>query len=234
MSLPDIALLESRTLRASVATRTEVLDKVKILTLLPDGLHVTTQMVADYYEVGVKAINALIQRHRPELTSNGLRVLHDREAREFVGLNLPPTPGRGRGIAVFPRRAVLNVGMLLHESHVARAVRTHLLDSEQRYVRVATPEGADAPPRPQHERTTRSWHPGPGPHWDEWEASERDPAVKAWLRVIDGEKPAPPSRDYTAERLDDLEQRQKRHARLIGTLGADVAELRRAVNSLLS
>ncbi|MGX1882391.1 hypothetical protein [Streptomyces sp. NPDC055287] len=47
----EVTLLESRSLRDSVAERTETLDKAKALSLLPDGTHVTTQMVATYFEV---------------------------------------------------------------------------------------------------------------------------------------------------------------------------------------
>jgi hypothetical protein len=34
---------------------------LKALALLPDGLHVTTQGVADYFEVGERVVNKLIQ-----------------------------------------------------------------------------------------------------------------------------------------------------------------------------
>ncbi|MET7692512.1 hypothetical protein ABZT06_31820 [Streptomyces sp. NPDC005483] len=45
----DTALLESKSLRDSVLERTDVLDRVKALSLLPDGMHVTTAMVASYF-----------------------------------------------------------------------------------------------------------------------------------------------------------------------------------------
>ncbi|MEV6167803.1 hypothetical protein AB0L99_06205 [Streptomyces sp. NPDC051954] len=49
----ESALLESKTLRGSVLERTDVLDRVKALSLLPDGMHVTTAMVAAYFGVTV-------------------------------------------------------------------------------------------------------------------------------------------------------------------------------------
>src|SRR3954471_21994970 len=52
---PETALLESRALRDSVIERTDALDKVKILTMLPDGVHVTTRIVAAYFEVREEA-----------------------------------------------------------------------------------------------------------------------------------------------------------------------------------
>ncbi|WP_405819153.1 hypothetical protein OG241_28530 [Streptomyces sp. NBC_01390] len=44
----ETALLESKALRDSALERTDVLDKVKTLSLLPDGMHVMTAMVATY------------------------------------------------------------------------------------------------------------------------------------------------------------------------------------------
>ncbi|MET9507171.1 restriction endonuclease [Streptomyces flavidovirens] len=126
----ETVLLESKSLRESVATRTEVLDKVKALSLLPDGMHVTTAMVAAYFRVGERAINALYQRHRAELQENGTRTLHGAELLDFLSCNLQLRRVPGRGLTIYSRRAVLNVAMLLRDSEVARQVRTYLLDAE--------------------------------------------------------------------------------------------------------
>lgn len=158
MATTEVVLTESRTLRAAMSTRTEALDKVKALVLLPDGLHVTSRMVADYFEVEERAINKIIQRHREELETNGLVVLRGADLAKFKGDNLslyspgypqpcsraedegdnlsPSSPGYPQprsSLAVFPRRAVLNVAMLLRDSEVARRVRTFLLDSEEEW-----------------------------------------------------------------------------------------------------
>ncbi|WP_455358434.1 restriction endonuclease [Streptomyces sp. SYSU K21746] len=122
-------LLESRTLRESVAEQTHVLDKVKALSLLPDGLHVTTQMVATYFEVGLKAIESLVLDHRDELETNGYRVLTGAELTSFK--EVCQVQSRHRAQAIFSRRTILNVAMLLRDSIVARQVRTHLLDVEE-------------------------------------------------------------------------------------------------------
>src|SRR5689334_25080500 len=68
-------LLESRSLRDSLAARTDALDRVKALRVLPDGLHVTTEIVAEFFVVHREVIKKLTQRHRAELTDNGLAVL---------------------------------------------------------------------------------------------------------------------------------------------------------------
>ncbi|MGW1873230.1 hypothetical protein [Streptomyces sp. NPDC001975] len=122
--IDQAALLESKVLRGSVLERTDVLDKVKALSLLPDGMHVTTAMVAVYFEVAETVINNLLSRHRQELESNGLRVLRGPELREFKELNLSSYggPQPRSSLALFSRRAVLNVAMLLRDS-VARQVR---------------------------------------------------------------------------------------------------------------
>lgn len=187
---PEIALVESRALRGSVVHRTEALDKVKILVMLPDGTYVTTRMVADYFEVPESTINNLSQRHREELEANGFRVLRGVDKSAFVKLNMRFTQVSGGGIAIYDRRAVLNVAMLLRDSDVARRVRAYLLDTEERVVhRPATEPQPPAQPygMPPGRRL------GPGPHWDEYEVTSHDPAAEAWRQVIDREVTPPPT-----------------------------------------
>ncbi len=47
----EVALLESHALRVEQMGRVDVLDKVKSLVMLPDGIHVRTEDVACYFEV---------------------------------------------------------------------------------------------------------------------------------------------------------------------------------------
>ncbi|MET9775303.1 restriction endonuclease [Streptomyces sp. NPDC006367] len=126
--ISETALLESAALRSSVLARTDVLDRVKALSLLPDGMHVTTAMVATYFEVGIEAIKSLVKDHRMELESNGYRLLTGDPLRSFKDLS--GVRSRARSMAFFSRRAVLNVAMLLRDSEVARQVRVYLLDTE--------------------------------------------------------------------------------------------------------
>ncbi|MFF4474822.1 restriction endonuclease [Streptomyces sp. NPDC001599] len=126
--ISETALLESPALRSGVLDRTDVLDRVKVLSLLPDGMHVTTAMVATYFEVGIEAIKSLVKDHRAELEGNGYHLLTGEPLRSFK--NLSGTQSRARSVALFSRRAVLNVAMLLRDSEVARQVRVYLLDME--------------------------------------------------------------------------------------------------------
>ncbi|MFJ4243007.1 restriction endonuclease [Streptomyces iakyrus] len=108
--------------------RTDVLDRVKALSLLPDGMHVTTAMVASYFSVTVEVIRALVHDHRAELEASGYRVLTGTELSDFKQLS--GIQSRTRSLALFPRRAVLYIAMLLRDSGVARQVRVYLLDME--------------------------------------------------------------------------------------------------------
>ncbi|WP_229881597.1 hypothetical protein [Streptomyces alanosinicus] len=60
-----------------------MLGRVKALSLLPDGMHVTTAMVAAYFSVAEQAIRALVHDHRTELETNGYRVLTGAELSDF-------------------------------------------------------------------------------------------------------------------------------------------------------
>ncbi|MFJ1613675.1 hypothetical protein [Streptomyces sp. NPDC088249] len=81
----EVALVESQALRQSFTERTEALDRVRALSLLPDGMHVTTAMVAAYFEVAETVVNNLLSRHRGELVLNGLRVIRGAELQKFRG-----------------------------------------------------------------------------------------------------------------------------------------------------
>lgn len=134
----DVALVESSALRAQHIDRIDVLDKVKALRLLPDGVHMTTDLVAGYYEVPVETLKSTVKYHRDELTNAGYRVM---EGAEFARLksDLAITNPMTRSLALFTRRAVLNVGMLLRDSPVAKQVRTYLLDAESSTVDLSDP-----------------------------------------------------------------------------------------------
>lgn len=130
----ESVLLESKTLRDNVLDRTDVLDRVKALSLLPDGMHVTTAMAAAYFGVTAEAIRQLKARHHQELSCNGMVTLKGRDLAEFKRDILSRFPGDypqpRSSLTLYARRAVLNIAMLLRDSEVARQVRTYLLDME--------------------------------------------------------------------------------------------------------
>ncbi|MEU3225122.1 hypothetical protein ABZ695_18440 [Streptomyces sp. NPDC006976] len=135
----EVALLESRALRDEQMGRVDVLDKVKCLVMLPDGIHVRTEGVARYFEVSTEVVKKVTQRHRVELVENGLRTLRGSELHVFhrdmlslwSGKGAESYPQAATQLRLYTRRTVLNVAMLLRDSDVARCVRTYLLDAEQ-------------------------------------------------------------------------------------------------------
>lgn len=123
----DLTLPDARTERDRLADRTDVLDRIGTLRTLPDDMHVMTQQVADFYEVDREAVTTLVKRNREEFEDDGYRVLTRGTFKEKFTMNLSSQTAR---VALFPRRAVLRVGMLLRDSIVARRVRDMLLDVE--------------------------------------------------------------------------------------------------------
>lgn len=125
--MTDLTAPAERGKRDELATRTDVLDKVGVLRTLPDDLHVTTDMVAEFYDVDRETVLTVVKRNRDELDDDGYRVATRGAFEETFKMNVPSSASR---IALFPRRAVLRVGMLLRDSDIAKQVRTYLLDSE--------------------------------------------------------------------------------------------------------
>ncbi len=131
--MSDLTLPEARAERDSLATRVDVLDKVGALATLPDDMHVTTDMVAMFYEVDRETVLKLVQRNRDELDDDGFRIIGRREVMDILSMT-PDELGMPRNaptMSLFPRRAVLRVGMLLRDSRVAHRVRDYLLDAER-------------------------------------------------------------------------------------------------------
>ncbi|MEK4512890.1 hypothetical protein [Paenibacillus sp. FSL K6-2524] len=130
MSKSD-ALIESKSLRESHINRTEVLDKVKRLLLLPGDMNASIEQASTYYEVSRKAIDSLIFDNREEVESDGLKVL---TGSELFSLKEMGVIGKNTSaFTVIPRRAMLRIGMLLKESIIAKALRDQLLDSEESF-----------------------------------------------------------------------------------------------------
>ena len=115
--------------------RLDVLDKVKELVFMKGTEYMTTQMVADYYKVAEGTIKALVSRNNDELIKNGYKVLYKEKLKEFKGKLQDATTLNEikfvSQLALFNKRSILNVGMLLEDSPVAEEVRTLLLDNHE-------------------------------------------------------------------------------------------------------
>jgi hypothetical protein len=137
MSMTELALVESKALREQHMDHADVLDKVKSLIFLPDGVNATTEMAASYFEVGIEAIKSVVKDHLDEVEADGRRVVEGEELRSLKDLcGLDP---RTRSLALFPRRALLRLGMLLRDSEIAKQVRTAILDREAGSSRMPVP-----------------------------------------------------------------------------------------------
>ena len=103
---------------------------VKELLLLDGTELATTEMVANYYDVEVDTIKKVISRNKEELSFNGYKLYKRLEIEEILkGHNVTLEKAiPNRGMNLFTKRAILNVGMLLRDSEVAKELRSRLLD----------------------------------------------------------------------------------------------------------
>lgn len=119
-------LLENKQMREEVVGRIEVLEQVGELLLLPNTEFATTEMVAKYYAEDIETIKKIVERHNDEIISDGYKVLTANELRDIK--SLCQIKSRARSLAIFPKRAILRVGMLLRDSKIAKELRSRLLD----------------------------------------------------------------------------------------------------------
>lgn len=136
--MQEVEILENKSTREKLLGNVSVLEKVKDLLLLGDSEFATTQQVADYYEVGLEAIKTLAVNNREELLNNGLKDLTGKETKEFLknySIQLANFKGyftadgvrmSNRNNLLFPKKTILNVGMLLRDSTIADKIKQEL------------------------------------------------------------------------------------------------------------
>lgn len=143
----EIEIIESIEERNSLAEHLEVLERVKKLFLLPGTGCITVKQVAEFYEVGSETIQSVYKDHRSEFELDGVKNTRQSEVLNVLEGQLDRSRTKvaviakadgkiyeipNRGLKLFPRRAVLRVGMLLRDSKVVREVRTQLLNIEDK------------------------------------------------------------------------------------------------------
>lgn len=113
--------------------------------------YATTQQVADFYGVDMESVRQIAKRNKAELEEDGYYTAPGKEIKEKLDSDklslshIEPKLGhfivhhKGqqtkityRNVALFPKRAILRVGMLLRDSEVAKEVRTQLLNIEEK------------------------------------------------------------------------------------------------------
>jgi len=129
-------LINSKEIRNSFVGRTNVLERVKDLALLPGTELATSAQVANFYGIDNNAIRSLVYLYRDELESDGMHFLKYNEIKESIDLtpNLKEMNALGinrAGTNVFTKRAILRLGMIIRDSEVAKEVRTQLLNIEE-------------------------------------------------------------------------------------------------------
>lgn len=142
----ETQFINDRILRDNSVSHYEVLEKVKKLLLIPNVDGMTLKQVADYYEVDAHAIEMICNRNTEELLSDGMRVKPMKEFLNSQDVSFQKERNKAiltydngmtfsvtnRGLKVFPRRAILRIGMLLRDSVIAKEVRTQLLNIEEK------------------------------------------------------------------------------------------------------
>ena len=139
----ELDLLNTQTVRDQCIGHIEVLERVKEILLLPRIDCFTMKQVAEWYEVDQATIRQLWQRNRFELELDGAQKVSVSSFAEKFDCDIISQSNRGTttytidgvsvtipnvGVVLFPRRAILRVGMLLRDSRVAQEVRTQLLN----------------------------------------------------------------------------------------------------------
>ncbi len=85
-AIKEFELIEGKKgVRDKYISRTEVLDRVKELSLLPYKDTATTEMVAEYYGVPKSTIDALVFDNRAELVEDGYEVKTGSKLKIFKG-----------------------------------------------------------------------------------------------------------------------------------------------------
>lgn len=140
-------LTDNKELRQKYIDRVDVLDKVKKLLMIPSMELMTMRQVAEYYEVPLETARAQHKKNKDEFELDGVKKYSIGDVNGLAGAlstNLKTTSYRGKleiefddntkliipngGIILFPKRAVLRMGMLLRDSEIAKEVRTQLLN----------------------------------------------------------------------------------------------------------
>lgn len=142
------SMVDNHDLRNELIARTEVLDKVKKLLLIPEMDCMTIRQVADYYEVDFDTLRKCYMRNRLEIDADGVVTKTPAIFKEILNgttcpiKNFEQQNGKlviqidgntrleipNRGIKCFSKRAILRIGMLLRDSKIAQEVRTQLLN----------------------------------------------------------------------------------------------------------
>ena len=136
--MQSLELLENRELRNKNLNKIEDLKKVGNLLLLSNNEHATTKQISDFFEVPKKTIESLFTDNKKEIETAGAFFLKGVDLKDFkTSLLNQGDLKRVPSCWLFPKRAILNIGMLLRDSEVAKRLRQALLDVIEESPKVA-------------------------------------------------------------------------------------------------
>lgn len=134
--------------RDSLVHKVELLSEIKELLLPPELEMATLQQVADFYNVSKEMINTLLKSYQDEFVSDGYTLMRGNKISFFfhttkrrgsytvTSINGKEYTYSSYNNCLFPKRAILRVGMLLRDSEVAKKVRAQLLNTEESAVQL--------------------------------------------------------------------------------------------------
>lgn len=122
-----------------------VLEQVKDILTIKETDFATVQMCAEYFEVSERRIRQIINEINEELKDNGLKMYNKENFLREINLplrNNKQMNGKSiltfengyelifpnRGMYLMTKRTLLNIGMLLRDSEVAKELRRRILD----------------------------------------------------------------------------------------------------------
>lgn len=140
-------IMDYRQVREEYIGRVEVLERVKKLFTIPNLDCMLLKQVADYYEVSIDSVKGIYNYNKEEFLADGAIKHSIKDIKSLMGENSPIKniiTCRGgieikidentkafipnTGVILFPKRAILRVGMLLKDSVIAKEIRTQLLN----------------------------------------------------------------------------------------------------------
>jgi hypothetical protein len=137
MKVNDMSLVESLSLRNTYYGNVEVLDKVGEIVFFGNTEWTDKKTVAEFYNIPDRTLESCIKENKKELELNGYKVIKGKELKEFKGniekqCNLSESLKTSPSLGLFNRRTILNIGMLLRDSEIAKQVRYYLLNVEEK------------------------------------------------------------------------------------------------------
>ena len=141
--MTELQIIDNQEYRNEMIDRIDVLDKVKALLLIPELDGMTIPMLSDYFSVDTKAVRKCYERNQVEIDQDGVALISFGNFSMRQNVSLKTARGQAvflhpdgiemsfptRGAKVFPKRAILRIGMLLRDSEIAKEIRTQLLNT---------------------------------------------------------------------------------------------------------